>query len=572
MKIALIQCNPLTGACADNVDMLARAVHKAAKGGADLCIAPQLVLCGPNAGDLLLREDFVRSCRHHLERLTEAISTEPGMPPLLLGAPVANPVPRGKPLQNCAIVIQEGRLAVISRKCLLPGDNALNDVRYFEPGISCGVLQFKGWNFAVTIGEDAWNNGTFWQKRRAFATDPLADAMMASQADAIINLAALPYAQGGMEMQERVLRWLAVHYRVPVLTTNIVGGYDSLIYAGGATAFDAGGSILARSPLFHEDVLIVDIVEAMRNRTPSTPEAPPASHTKSAAHSEEAPSHREHELWQAMVLGTRDFARKSGFSKAVIGLSGGIDSTLVAAVATDAFGPENVTGVMMPSPYSSTGSVDDSAQLARNLGIATVTLPILPVMDGFRSIMSGTFEHGLRGLTEENIQARIRGALLMAFANEYRSVVLNTGNKSEAACGYCTLYGDLVGALCVIGDLYKHQVYALCRWFNATRGPLIPQEIFDKPPSAELAPNQKDSDSLPPYDVLDTILSLLFEGGKGVQEIVDAGHDHNTVLNILDLVSKAQFKRQQAPTTLQLSSASFTRVWNMPIACKPQMS
>ena len=576
MKIALIQCNPLTGACADNANMLENAVMKAADRGADLCVAPQLALCGPNAGDLLLRNDFARSCRHHLEGLAEKISTDSGLPPLLLGAPAANPDPGGKALHNGALFIQESRLEVVSRKCLLAENSVMNETRYFDSGLSCGVLQFKGWNFAVAIGEDAWNSRV--SRQSALAANPLANTMLTNRIDAILALAALPYAQGGTEMHEQAMRRLAQQYQVPVLTTNLVGGFDSLVFPGGAMALDAKGTLLGRSPLFQEDLLIIDLDEAGKSNTINAGTGPSrqfpeeiSSSSESSGPTESPNPSPEGDLWQALVLGTRDFVRKSGFSKAVVGLSGGIDSALVVAVAVDAFGPDNVTALMMPSPYSSAGSVDDSVLLAQNLGIATVTLPLSPVMEGYSTVLTGTFKHGVRGLTEENIQARIRGALLMAFANEYGSVVLNTGNKSEAACGYCTLYGDMVGALCVIADLYKHQVYALCRWFNQTRGPVIPQAIFDKAPSAELAPGQKDSDSLPPYDELDAILHLLIAEHKGVQEMVDAGHNRETVHKIVKLVNKAQFKRQQAPTALQLSTSSFARVWNMPIACKPQV-
>ena len=546
MKIGILQHNPVSGYCQGNSENLVGMVEKAAAMGADLCIAPELALCGPNAGDLFFRQDFIASCRLWMEAMAKSLQAR-GLPPLLLGAPVPNPVPGGKPLHNCAVLVSHGELSVIGRKVILPSDHAMNDVCYFEPGISPGVLQIRGWRLAVTIGEDIWNNAPMENGEHSPGPDPVSEVMEASGGDILVNLAALPYTMGVQTRCQRLVHWLARRHHVPVITVNCSGGCDSLIFHGGSLACDGEGNLLAEAPLFEESVLVVDL--AARERQ------------------EPLPLPREEKLWKALVLGTRDFIHKSGFSRAILGLSGGVDSALVAAIAAEALGPENVMVVAMPSVYSSQGSVADSVALAGNLGLELKKVPIAPAFDGYRTMFDAVFGR-LEGLTEENIQARIRGAILMAFANEHNSVVLNTGNKSEAACGYCTLYGDQVGALGVIGDLYKHQVYSLCHWYNATHGPIIPEAILSKEPSAELSPGQKDSDSLPPYAVLDSILALILEKRKSVEAIVADGHDRQTVSRVLAMVQRARFKRQQAPTGLRVSDSALNVVWNTPIAGK----
>lgn len=547
MKVALIQCNPVTGALKANMQSLLIATARAAEQGADICVAPELALCGRNIGDFLLREGVAEDCRDVLLGAAGSLGRDGSLPPLLLGAPVANPVPQGKRLQSCAVMLHEGKMTVIGRKVLLASQGAHDDARYFEPGVACGVLQHKGWRFAVTIGDDVWNDRAFWQGRRTFTVDPVADFMAAGAADGLINLASLPYEQGMPVLHQRVLGHLAAHYRVPVVAANMVGGNDSLVYYGGSMGFDRSGSLIARAPSFRESLLMVDMV----GRSPGSIE--PALE-------------QEEELWQAVVLGTRDFAAKCGFSSVVLGLSGGVDSALVAAIAVEAFGPGKVTALLMPSRYSSRGSVDDSLALAANLGIATHTLPITPVLDALDRVFGHSFCGGLAGLAEENAQARIRSMLLMAFANRYGALLLATGNKSEAAVGYATLYGDLSGGLGPIGDLYKHQVYALCRWYNARKPGAIPDAILEKAPSAELRPDQKDSDSLPDYSVLDPLLYDMIENGLNSIQLLDKGHDPRIVDGVSRLVQKAEFKRHQAPPCLHLSARSFSGGRRMPIA------
>ncbi len=547
MKIALIQSNPVAGALRANMEALADAVGEAKALGADLCVAPEMALCGHNAGDLLLRSGFAEECHKELVRAAVKLGQDASLPPLLLGAPITSPVPEGKKLQNCAVLLDKGRMSVIARKVLLPSGGIHNDARYFAPGVACGVLHMQGWRLAVTVGEDVWNDRAFWQGRRNFNRDPVEAFMNADGADGLINLTALPFEQGLPGLHQRMLAHVAVRYRMPVAVANLVGGNDNLIYYGGSMAFDDSGALVARAPAFEEALLLVDMV-----------------HKKGNGIARDLPA--EEELWQAVVLGARDFGRKCGLGSVVLGLSGGVDSALVAAVAAEAFGPDKVTGLLMPSPYSSPGSIEDSLALARNLGIATHTLPLSPVLEVFERTFGAEFPGGLAGIAEENIQARIRGALLMAHANRFGELLLTTGNKSEAAVGYATLYGDMAGGLAPIGDLYKMQVYALCRWYNEQRSGAIPESILSKAPSAELRPGQKDSDSLPPYDALDPLLYDIIENRAGLDQLLEKGYAPAMTHDVWRLVRQAEFKRRQAPPVLHLSSCSFGGGWHIPIA------
>jgi NAD+ synthase (glutamine-hydrolysing) len=551
MKVALIQNNPVTGALWDNMKALAEAVWEAEKLGAELCIAPEMSLCGHNVGDLLLRSGFAEDCRKVLDAWAAKLGASPFTPPLMLGAPVTNPAPRGKSLQNCAVLLHNGTVSVVSRKVLLPSEGIHDDTRYFEPGVACGILQYKGWRLAVTIGEDIWNDRAFWQGRRKFsAEDPVEELMNAGGADALINLAALPYEQGLPELHQRMSAHLASRYRVPVVSVNLVGGNDSLVYYGGSLAFDDAGALSARAPAFRESLLLFDL---MGKAAPSVAEQLPI----------------EDELWQAVVLGTRDYVRKCGFDGVVLGLSGGVDSALVATIAKEAVGADKVTALLMPSPFSSQGSVDDAALLAKNLGIAAHTLPITPALNAFEQSFNNALQGSFTGLAKENTQARIRGTLLMAYANRFNCLLLATGNKSEGAVGYATLYGDLTGGLDPIGDLYKHQVYALCRRYNALHGDVIPEAILTKAPSAELSPGQKDSDSLPPYEELDPLLHELVDNLESVAHMAQKGHDRKTAEEVARMLQRSEFKRHQAPPGLHLSARGFGGGWRMPIAVGP---
>ena len=548
MKVALIQSNPVTGALSSNMDALIAYVRKARELGADLCIAPEMAICGNNAGDLLLRSGFAEKCRNVLDAAAATLGSDPFLPPLLLGAPVINPVPEGKNLQNCAVLLHEGKVMVVGRKVLLPAEGIYDDARYFEPGVACGVLHFKGWRLAVTVGEDIWNDRAFWQGRRKFALDPVEDFMNAGGADGLINLTALPFEQGLSSLYQRMLSHMAARYRVPVVSVNMVGGNDSLVFHGQSLGFDNNGRLVARAPAFEEALLVFDV--------PGTEEDGPVAPALS----------KMEEIWQAVVLGTRDYARKCGFRSVVLGLSGGIDSALVAAIAAEALGPQNVTGLLMPSLFSSEGSIDDSLELAANLGIATHVLPVTPMYESFRQVFDESFPDGFSGVAQENAQSRIRGTLLMTYANRYGALLLATGNKSESSVGYATLYGDMAGGLAPIGDLFKMQVYALCRWYNSTHGNAIPAVIIDKVPSAELRPEQKDSDSLPPYEKLDPILQEIVENRESIAQIIQKGYDACMVEEVSRLVQRAEFKRQQAAPALHLSKCSFGTGWRSPIA------
>lgn len=549
MKIGILQSNPVAGDLKGNAAALLAATRKAASMGVDMCIASELAICAHPPSDQLLSESFIAACGKTVQEIAATLQQE-SLPPLLLGTPVANPVPQGKSIHNGAVFLRDGKVIVICRKVLLPCEGSREDMRYFEPGVGCGIVQYKGWRLAVTIGEDAWNDRTFWQGRRTYETDPVAEAMT-SGADGLINMAALPFQIGGGYLHERMLGWSAVRYRVPLLYVNQVGGQDSLIYGGKSVCFNQYGAVIARAASFEEDQLCVDLV-------------------KSNASIESLAPSDEMDIWAALTLGIRDFVRKCGFRSVVLGLSGGIDSALVAALATDALGPENVLGVLLPSPFTSRESDEMAEQLAVNLGIRTHTVPIKPMMLAFEGAFAPVFEGRGRDVTEDNLQARIRGTVLMSFSNKFGHMLLNTGNKSEIAAGYSTLYGDSCGALAVIGDLYKTQVFALSRWYNQReKYDRIPGFIIDRPPSAELHHGQKDEDSLPPYDALDKILHDHIEMHMGFDTLCEVGHDPEMVKRALHLLSISEFKRHQAPPVLTVSSRAFDSGWRMRIACKP---
>lgn len=548
MKIGMLQCNVMSNDVRHNARLILEAVRKAAAAGAEFCVSSELALSGCPASDQLLRENFAEYARTMLEEMAETLVNEK-LPPLLVGAPVANPVPQGKPLHNSAVLLRDGRVMVISRKVLLPADGTHDDYRYFEPGVACGVVQYNGWRMGVCIGEDIWNDRGFWRERRQFDTDPVEEFMVGG-ADVLINLTAIPYYVGGQELHRRMLAWSASKYRVPVICVNQVGGQDSVIYPGGSMLLNSGGIVCRQAAAFAEDVLVADLDRDVK-----------------ADYSVPQGSGPEADTARALELGVRDFVRKSGFSQVVLGLSGGIDSALVAALAVRALGRENVLGVLMPSPHSSEGSVRDSLALAANLGIETRTIPIAPAMRAYAEMLADSLAGAAPDTTEENIQARIRSNILMSFSNKFGYMLMNTGNKSEAAVGYATLYGDLSGALCVIGDLYKFQVYELANHLNREAGrEVIPQAIIDKEPSAELRPGQKDSDSLPPYDLLDEILQAYIDRGLDYANLVDHGFDAETVKMVLRLLRRANFKRQQAPPALYVSRHAFGQCGYMPIA------
>jgi NAD+ synthase/NAD+ synthase (glutamine-hydrolysing) len=508
--------------------------------GADLVVTPELALMGYLPRDLLMSQGFVRKSCDELGKIAKSLAD---YSPALIGLATPAPGEMGRPLYNSAVLVRGGEVGPAFHKTLLPTYDVFDEDRYFEPAREPGVLELDGWRLGISICEDVWNDRDFWQRRR-YHIDPIED-LTRKGAQAIINLSASPFTVGKQSMRERMLAQMAAKYGVPLLITNQVGANDDLIFDGRSAAFDESGRLFARARGFESDVIVVDLDRR----------------SGAVAEDDFTP---EAEIWNALVLGVRDYARKTGFRQVLLGLSGGIDSALTAAIAADAMGPGNVLGVMMPSVYSSEGSVTDSVELAENLGIRSLKLPISPIMGAYEETLAGAFARHAPDVTEENIQSRIRGALLMALSNKFGSLLLTTGNKSEISVGYCTLYGDMNGGLAVIADLPKMMVYRVSRWRNCRKAH-IPKAILTKPPSAELRPNQTDQDSLPPYELLDGILELHVEQSKSAEEIVAEGYDEATVRRVLRLVRIAEFKRKQAPPVLKVTSRAFGTGWRMPI-------
>jgi len=536
----LLQVNPTAGDLDGNAALIVRAARKAQVESADLMVTPELALMGYLPRDLLMNQGFVRRAGEKLGAIAQELRDAP---PLLVGVATPNPCEVGRPLFNSAVLLENGRAGQAFHKSLLPTYDVFDEDRYFEPYRGVQILELGGHKLGISICEDVWNDRDFW-KRRRYHQDPI-EALARSGAEAIVNLSASPFYAGKQQLREDMLGHMARKYGVPVAISNQVGANDDLIFDGRSAAFDADGRLFARAKGFEDDVIVVDLLEGKGTIADDDFTA-------------------EAEIWNALVLGVRDYARKTGFRKVLLGLSGGVDSALTAAIAAEAMGPENVLGVMMPSCYSSSGSVDDSVELAQNLGIRTELLPIAGIMKTYDSTLAKTFEGRPADVTEENIQSRIRGNLLMALSNKFGSLLLTTGNKSELSVGYCTLYGDMNGGLAVIADLPKMMVYRVSRWRNG-RKPDIPETILTKAPSAELRPDQKDQDSLPPYELLDEILELHVEQCQSADEIIAKGYDEATVRRILRLVRIAEFKRKQAAPVLKVTSRAFGTGWRMPI-------
>ena len=548
MKIALLQINPTVGDLQGNAQLIVEAAATAKNAGAVLAVTPELALAGYLPRDLLLSPGFVDRCWKTLASLAASLA---GGPAVLVGVPEPNTSEEGRPLYNSAVLLRDGQVGPRFRKGLLPTYDVFDEDRYFEPFRGPQVLTIGDRRLGISICEDVWNDRDFW-KRRRYHFDPIQE-LVAAGADAIVNLSASPFSVGKPHLRDQMLGSMAGKHERPVLYVNQAGGNDDLVFDGRSSAFSADGALIARGRAFATDVVIVNL----DNATPLAPDP-------------ERPA--EAEIWDALVIGTRDYVRKCGFRSVVLGLSGGIDSALTAAIAADAVGPDHVLGVLMPSPYSSRGSVDDSLDLAGRLGIATQTLSIEPAMKAMDETLRDAFRGTARDVTEENIQARLRGNLLMALSNKHGSLLLTTGNKSELAVGYCTLYGDMSGGLAVIADVPKTMVYRVARWLNATRKPAaIPDAILTKAPSAELRPNQTDQDSLPPYDVLDDILQRYIEHHEPAETIIDAGFDAATVRRVLALVGRAEFKRKQAAPGLKVTDRAFGTGWRMPIAARIEL-
>lgn len=545
MIIALLQINPTVGDLEGNAALILAAAREAKARGAALAVTPELALVGYLPRDLLLSGDFVARSWRQLHALAGQLSDGP---PTLVGLPEVNPSDEGRPLFNTAALLTGGAVGHRFRKALLPTYDVFDEDRYFEPFHGAQTLEIAGRRIGVSICEDIWNDRDFW-KRRRYHHDPVEELVRAG-ADAIVNLSASPFSYGKHLLREQMLGSMARRHRVPLVYVNQFGGNDDLVFDGRSCGFSAAGEPTARGRSFDADVVLCD--------TDRTTALAPADDLDP-----------ESEIWRALVLGTRDYARKCAFTTVVIGLSGGIDSALTAAIAAEALGAENVLGVLMPSPYSSRGSIDDSLALASTLGIPTLQLPIDEAMRAMEHTLEEPFAGTPRGVAEENIQARIRGNLLMALSNKRGALLLTTGNKSELAVGYCTLYGDMSGGLGVIADVPKTMVYRVARWLNTSRGrPIIPESTLAKAPSAELRPNQTDQDSLPPYEVLDEILRRHIVQHEAADDIIAGGFDPLTVRRVLHMVRSAEFKRKQAAPGLKVTDRAFGTGWRMPIAAR----
>jgi NAD+ synthase (glutamine-hydrolysing) len=544
MKIALAQLNPTIGDIPGNLRKILEAYHRAAALGADVVVTPELSLIGYPPKDLLLKPRFVADTQAAFSRLVGEV----GRTALLVGFVDRTTSARGLPLKNAVALISEGRVLAKKYKALLPTYDVFDEMRYFEPGLGQQVVTLGGLKLGLSICEDIWTEEPAGPSARYYHGNPIAELVEAG-ADILVNMSASPFVVGKMAQRAALVRAQAVKYRKPVIYVNQVGGNDELVFDGASFAMDSFGQVIGQLRAFEEDLGVVDLPAGR----PLADLAPlPA----------DVPSVRA-----ALVLGLRDYMAKCGFKSAVLGMSGGVDSSLVACLAAEAVGPGHVVGVAMPSRYSSTHSLEDARAVAENLGIRFMTVP----MDGPHRAFEDVLAEAFRGLApdtaEENVQARVRGTILMALSNKFGHLVLSTGNKSELAVGYCTLYGDMAGGLAVISDVPKTMVYEVCREINRTAArPSIPERVFTKPPSAELRPDQTDQDSLPPYDVLDGILDLYVRQERSPDEIISAGYAPATVSRVMRLVDHNEYKRQQAAPGLKVTSRAFGFGRRMPTA------
>ena len=546
MKIALAQINPTVGDFTGNVRKIIAFARQAREAGASLVLFPELSVCGYPPRDLVEKPAFVARCRQALDEIaaaTAGIATVCGFV-----APACSQT--GKSAMNSAAVLRDGAVSFVQSKRLLPTYDVFDEMRNFAPADSQQLYHFDGSQIGLTICEDAWNDKTFWN-RRLYTVDPV-EELTAAGGDIVLNISASPFHLGKHELRREMLAAIARHHGVPVAMVNQVGGNDSLIFDGSSLVVNERGDVVARAKSFEEDLIFFDTVTRQGDMHPWI-------------------EREEASAYAALVLGTRDYVRKCGFQKALIGLSGGIDSALTAAIAVEALGAENVMGVAMPSQYSSEGSITDARDLARNLNIRFEVIPIGSVFQSFRTELQKVFAGMKEDVAEENIQARVRGTLLMALSNKFGSLVLSTGNKSELGVGYCTLYGDMAGGLAVISDVPKTLVYRIARYINS-RKEVIPLSTITKPPSAELRPGQKDSDSLPPYEVLDPILEDYVEEMKTAEEISRRRDiPLETVKAVIKLVEIAEYKRQQAAPGLKISEKAFGVGRRFPIAARHQV-
>lgn len=539
MKIALAQINTTVGDFQGNADRILAAYQRATEAGADLMVCPELTISGYPPRDLLQKRSFVRGNQETLGNLA-ARTGEVG---LLVGYVGESGVDPGRELRNSAALLHRGRVETVRHKTLLPTYDVFDEDRYFEPADINEPVDFGGERVGITVCEDLWNDEDFWRHRR-YRRNPALD-LSAKGASVIVNLSASPWHLGKNALRHSMLSGLAAKCHVPLMYCNLVGGNDELIFDGGSLAFGGHGELLGAARLFEEDLLMVD--------------------TGGTSRSALGVSCDEEKIYKALVLGLRDYLGKCGFKTALLGLSGGIDSALVACLAADALGARNVRGISLPSEFSSKGSLDDARELALNLGIQYDSIPIQESFLSVKSALRPLFGGRPEDTTEENLQARLRGVMLMGLSNKFGAMLLTTGNKSEMAVGYCTLYGDMCGGLAVISDVPKTMVYRISRWVNRDRE-VIPWSSIRKPPSAELRPNQTDQDSLPPYDVLDAILEAYVVEGLSPGRIVARGYEPGIVDRVVRLIDQSEYKRRQAAPGLRVTTKAFGVGRRIPIA------
>jgi NAD+ synthase (glutamine-hydrolysing) len=541
MKVALAQIDTTVGDIRGNRDLVLRTMERAQQLGADLAVFPELCLTGYPPCDLLGLHGFVDANLRALEE----IASRSGRMAAVIGFVDRNLGSAGKEYFNAAAFVHEGRIRARVHKMLLPTYDVFDEERYFERGTRAEVIPFRGRRLGISICEDAWNDEDFWSKRR-YRVNPIHE-LCRSGADLLVNISASPFEMDKPEVRRRMLLGHVRKHGIPLIYVNLVGGNDDLLFDGNSMVLGRSGNLIARSGSFVEELAIAD------------PDG-----ENDLGFGEEDPMEN---LFRALVMGTRDYARKCGFRSAVLGLSGGIDSAVTACIAAAALGPANVLGVYLPSAYSQQASHDDARQLARNLGIGFEVVPIQPVFDSMRAALRELFAGLPEDIAEENLQARIRGNILMALSNKFGHLVLSTGNKSELGVGYCTLYGDMAGGLAVISDVPKTVVYRLAGFINRERE-LIPRHSIERAPTAELRPGQTDQDSLPPYEILDGILQLAVEEQLSVDEIAARGYDRRTVTDVVRMVHRSEYKRQQAAPGLRVTVRAFGSGRRMPIAMR----